>query len=60
VLRRRQASTSGWLRAVLLAVLLMVGTWTLLVLLAGRLPPGLLRDLAGFVPDCDHHPAATL
>jgi uncharacterized membrane protein YkvA (DUF1232 family) len=43
---------SGWLRAVLLAVGLMVGTWALLVLLARRLPPGLLRDLAGFVPDC--------
>jgi uncharacterized membrane protein YkvA (DUF1232 family) len=37
---------------VLLAVPLMVGTWALLVLLARRLPPGLLRDLAGFVPDC--------
>jgi uncharacterized membrane protein YkvA (DUF1232 family) len=33
-------------------VALMVGTWALLVLLARRLPPGLLRDLAGFVPDC--------
>ena len=43
---------SGWLRALLLAVALMVGTWALLVLLARRLPPGLLRDLAGFVPDC--------
>jgi uncharacterized membrane protein YkvA (DUF1232 family) len=43
---------SGWLRALLLAVVLMVGTWALLVLLARRLPPGLLRDLAGFVPDC--------
>ena len=43
---------SGWLRAVLLAVALMVGTWALLVLLARRLPAGLLRDLAGFVPDC--------
>jgi hypothetical protein len=43
---------SGWLRAVLLAVLLMAGTWALLVLLASRLPPGLLRDLARFVPDC--------
>ena len=42
---------SGWLRAVLLAVALMVGTWTLLVLLARRLPPGLLRDLASIVPD---------
>jgi uncharacterized membrane protein YkvA (DUF1232 family) len=43
---------SGWLRALLLAVALMAGTWALLVLLARRLPPGLLRDLAGFVPDC--------
>ena len=43
---------SGWLRALLVAVALMVGTWALLVLLARRLPPGLLRDLAGFVPDC--------
>jgi hypothetical protein len=43
---------SGWLRAVLLGVMLMVGTWALLVLLARRLPPGLARDLAGFVPDC--------
>jgi hypothetical protein len=43
---------SGWLGAVLLAVALMVGTWALLVRLARRLPPGLLRDLARFVPDC--------
>jgi uncharacterized membrane protein YkvA (DUF1232 family) len=43
---------SGWLRAVLMAVALMVASWALLVLLARRLPPGLLRDLASFVPDC--------
>jgi uncharacterized membrane protein YkvA (DUF1232 family) len=43
---------SGWLRALLLAVALMVGTWALLVLVARRLPPGLLRDLASFAPDC--------
>ena len=43
---------SGWLRAVLLVVGLMVGTWAVLVLLARRLPPGLLSDLASFVPDC--------
>jgi uncharacterized membrane protein YkvA (DUF1232 family) len=41
-----------WLRVVLLAAILMVGTWALLALLASRLPPGLLRDLAAFVPDC--------
>jgi uncharacterized membrane protein YkvA (DUF1232 family) len=43
---------SGWLQGGLLAVALMVGSWALLVLLARRLPPGLLRDLAAFVPDC--------
>jgi uncharacterized membrane protein YkvA (DUF1232 family) len=43
---------SGWLRAAVLATMLMAGTWGLLILLARRLPPGLLRDLAGFVPDC--------
>jgi hypothetical protein len=42
---------SGWLRALLLAVALMVGTWALLVLVSRRLPPGLLRDVAGFLPD---------
>jgi uncharacterized membrane protein YkvA (DUF1232 family) len=42
---------SGWLRALLLAVALMVGAWAFLLLLARRLPPGLLRDLAGFVLD---------
>jgi hypothetical protein len=36
---------SGWPRAMLLAAMLMVGSWALLVLLARRLPPGLLRDL---------------
>jgi uncharacterized membrane protein YkvA (DUF1232 family) len=43
---------SGWVRALLVAVGLMVGTWALLVLLARRLPPGLLRDVASVVPDC--------
>ena len=43
---------SGWLRALLVALGLTVASWALLVLLARRLPPGLLRDLAGFVPDC--------
>jgi uncharacterized membrane protein YkvA (DUF1232 family) len=43
---------AGWLRALLLALGLMVAAWALLSLLARRLPPGLLRDLASFVPDC--------
>jgi uncharacterized membrane protein YkvA (DUF1232 family) len=50
--RHEEARVTGWLRAVLVAVGLMVGTWALLVLLARRLPPGLLRDLASIVPDC--------
>jgi uncharacterized membrane protein YkvA (DUF1232 family) len=43
---------AGWLRALLLALGLMVAAWGLLVLLARRLPPGLLRDLTRIVPDC--------
>jgi len=43
---------TGWLRAVLVALAVMVATWALLVLLVRRLPPGLLRDLASIVPDC--------
>jgi uncharacterized membrane protein YkvA (DUF1232 family) len=43
---------SGWLRAVALALLLMVAGWAALVVLARRLPPGLLRDLASILPAC--------
>jgi uncharacterized membrane protein YkvA (DUF1232 family) len=43
---------TGWLRAVLVALAVMVATWALLVLLVRRLPPRLLRDLASIVPDC--------
>jgi uncharacterized membrane protein YkvA (DUF1232 family) len=39
-------------RVLLIAVGLVVLSWTVLVLLARRLPPGILRDLAGFLPDC--------
>jgi uncharacterized membrane protein YkvA (DUF1232 family) len=34
------------------AVVLWVASWAVMVLLARRLPPGLLRDLAGFLPAC--------
>jgi uncharacterized membrane protein YkvA (DUF1232 family) len=43
---------NDWLRPVLVALALMVGLWGLLVILAARLPPGLLKDLAGFLPAC--------
>ncbi|MCZ7437610.1 DUF1232 domain-containing protein [Micromonospora sp. WMMC241] len=41
-----------WLVGLGAAVVCLVGSWALLVLLARRLPPGILRDLAAFVPDC--------
>ena len=42
----------GWLKVLLLAAVVMVGLWGLLVVLAARLPPGLLKDLASFLPAC--------
>ena len=42
----------GWLTWLLVAAALMVASWALLVVLAGRLPPGPLREAARFVPDC--------
>jgi uncharacterized membrane protein YkvA (DUF1232 family) len=40
------------LRALVIAVVVLGVTWGLLVVAAQRLPPGLLRDLAGFLPAC--------
>jgi uncharacterized membrane protein YkvA (DUF1232 family) len=37
---------------VVIAVLVVLASWALLVLLARRLPPGVLKDLAGFLPAC--------
>ena len=41
-----------WLRIVLVSVTALVATWGILVLLARRLPPGLLKDLAAILPAC--------
>ena len=41
-----------WLKPILIAAVVMVALWALLVVLAARLPPGLLKDLAGFLPAC--------
>jgi uncharacterized membrane protein YkvA (DUF1232 family) len=41
-----------WLRPILVALAIMVTLWALLVVLAARLPAGLLKDLAGFLPAC--------
>ncbi len=42
----------SWLPAILIAVAVVVTTWLLLIVLARRLPPGVAKDLAGFLPDC--------
>lgn len=34
------------------AAVLLVASWVVLIVLARRLPPGLLKDLAGFLPAC--------
>jgi len=33
-------------------LLVVLASWTALVVLARRLPPGTLRELAGFLPNC--------
>jgi hypothetical protein len=35
-----------------IAASVLLGSWALLVLLAARLPPGLLKDLTAFLPAC--------
>lgn len=40
------------LRAALIAVVIVLGLWAGMVLLAARLPPGLLKDLVSFLPAC--------
>ena len=42
----------SWLAGLGIAVLAIAATWGVMSLLARRLPPGMLRDLAAFVPDC--------
>src|SRR5690348_5698606 len=41
-----------WIVGIGIAVLCLVASWALLLVLARRLPPGILRDLAAFIPDC--------
>ena len=42
----------GWLRLVVVGLGVLAVTYALLALAARRLPPGLARDLAAFLPDC--------
>lgn len=41
-----------WLHLVGIAVGLWVGSWLVMIVLARRLPPGLLREVAEFLPAC--------
>ncbi len=41
-----------WLTGLGVAMGLLIVSWGVLFVLAGRLPPGMLRDLAAFIPDC--------
>jgi len=41
-----------WLLGLGIALACLVAGWALLLVLARRLPPGILRDLAAFIPDC--------
>ncbi|MPZ86242.1 MAG: DUF1232 domain-containing protein [Actinophytocola sp.] len=42
----------GWLQALLIAAGVVIASWLVLIALARRLPPGVARDLARFLPDC--------
>lgn len=44
--------TVAWLRALAIGVTVVLALWLVLFLLARRLPPGVLRDVVGFLPDC--------
>lgn len=41
-----------WTRWLIVGLAVLASSWTLLVLLARRLPPGTLKELAGFLPNC--------
>ena len=42
----------GWLQVTLITLAVVVASWLVLIVLAKRLPPGLAKDLAAFLPDC--------
>jgi uncharacterized membrane protein YkvA (DUF1232 family) len=42
----------SWLIGLGIACGCVIASWLMLILLARKLPPGLLRDLAAFIPDC--------
>jgi uncharacterized membrane protein YkvA (DUF1232 family) len=42
----------NWLIGLGIALACLIASWAVLLVLARRLPPGILRDLAAFIPDC--------
>ncbi len=40
------------IRILLIALGCLAASWVLMIVLAARLPPGILKDLAGFLPAC--------
>ena len=40
------------IRVLLIGVACLVASWALMIVLAARLPPGIVKDLAGFLPAC--------
>ena len=40
------------LRLAVIGIAVLLASWALMVVLAARLPPGILKDLAGFLPAC--------
>jgi len=43
---------SAFLQIAIIAVALWIGSWLIMIVLAMRLPPGLLRDATEFLPAC--------
>lgn len=43
---------AGWLPWLGVAVAVMVAVWAAMIVLAARLPAGVAKDLAGFIPAC--------
>src|SRR5919206_249521 len=41
-----------FLRVVMIGVVVLVASWGVMIVLARRLPAGVLKDLAGFLPAC--------
>jgi uncharacterized membrane protein YkvA (DUF1232 family) len=52
--RRRSLHSTlvTFLRLAAIGVVLLAASWLILLLLARRLPPGMLKDLASFLPAC--------